>query len=246
MVMTDLHWQSSAVTHCGSVRKVNEDSILDSGDVGLWVVADGMGGHEAGDLASGMLVDSLGKVGPAEKLSAMVDRVEDIVQDVHRRIREHSANVFGGRTMGCTIISLVIRGNVGACLWAGDSRLYRFRGGLLSAVSQDHSHVSEMVQQGLISAEEADNHPSSNIITRAVGATPQLYLDTTIFTVEPGDLFLLCSDGLYGELSLKEMEKTLKSSSLEESADILLQGALDRGARDNVSIIVVQTAEPKG
>jgi len=236
-------WQSSSVTHVGAVRDVNEDAILDAESQGLWVVADGMGGHEAGHIASTMLVDALQQLNNDQKLSALVEQVEDLVHQVNQDIRTHSFKHFEGRTMGSTLVSLIIRDALGACVWAGDSRLYRLRDTKLAPISVDHSRVNELLRDGLIKPEDAAEHPASNVITRAVGATQQLFLDTTIFSVEAGDIFLLCSDGLYGEVSDEEMATIIASSPCADAANNLLQRALDEGARDNVSVIVVSPCD---
>ncbi|MBL4866280.1 MAG: serine/threonine-protein phosphatase [Pseudomonadales bacterium] len=233
-------WRSCAETHRGAVRKVNEDSVLDRPEVGLWTVADGMGGHEAGDVASQMLVRTLSGTTQHLKLSQFVNQAEDLIHSVHDNILERSESEYGGRTMGCTVVTLLVHENVGVCLWAGDSRLYRKRRGHLQMISSDHSQVNEMVGRGLISEEEAENHPASNVITRAVGATPDLHLDATVFDIKRGDTFLLCSDGLYGELGMSEIDAYLRGDEVDRVAGELIQAALKRGAKDNVSVIVVK------
>jgi len=233
-------WRSCAETDRGAVRKVNEDSVLDKAEVGLWTVADGMGGHEAGDVASQMLVEALNQTNLHSKLSDIVNQAEDLIHDVHDKILERSESEYGGRTMGSTIVTLLVHENVGVCLWAGDSRLYRKRRGHIQPISSDHSQVNEMVARGLISEKEAENHPASNVITRAVGATPDLHLDATVFDIQKGDTFLLCSDGLYGELTLSEIDSYLRGDEVDQIANELIQAALTRGAKDNVSVIVTK------
>lgn len=242
MECQEVGWATFAKTHPGKVRKVNEDSILALPEEGLWVVADGMGGHTAGDVASQMLVHKLEKMPKAlDDISELLDQIEGMIMQVHREILQRSKNEFGGKVMGCTVVLLLVRGPVGVCMWAGDSRLYRFRGGQLQQMSADHSQVNEMVEKGLLKPEEARHHPRSNVITRAVGAMPRLFLDLTIMEVQQGDLFLLCSDGLYGEVEDHEIEASLnKIESLEACTDELMAMVLSRGAKDNLSTVITQ------
>lgn len=231
-------WQAAALTDQGARRKHNEDAILSRPEAGLWCVADGMGGHEAGDVASQMLVSTLADLPAPSALVDYVDQVDDVMEAVNDRLRDHAATEFGGRTMGCTVVVMCALGDLGACLWAGDSRLYRWRRGELVQLSTDHSEVQKLVEQGVLSPEEADSHPNANVITRAVGGAPALHMDVALFSIEPGDRFLLCSDGLYNEVQPDEIALELASGDVEKSARTLMDQALERGARDNVSVIV--------
>ena len=233
-------WQYCALTDTGARRKHNEDSIMAAAHLGLWAVADGMGGHEAGDVASGMIASALEKLEEQGNFSLFVDSVEDALQDVNDRLREHSEREFNGRTMGSTVVSLLASKGYGACVWAGDSRLYRLRGGELEQLSRDHSQVQRLVDAGLLSQDEADSHPQSNVITKAVGGAAHLAVEVMLFDILPGDRFLLCSDGLYNEIDPPEIKAGLAEGDVDHAANTLLQGALSRGARDNVSVIVVE------
>lgn len=238
--MLQTHWRSSAVTHCGAVRNMNEDAYLSRNDDGLWVVADGMGGHEAGEVASEMITASLARLNVEQPLADVVDALEDTLLEVHQKIRAYSRTHCQGRTMGSTVVTLLLRDNVGVCLWAGDSRLYRFRDQRLQQISDDHSQVNEMLNRGMITAEEARNHPASNVITRAVGASETLYVDVTLMELRKGDVYLLCSDGLYGAVSETDMMRHLGTADVEAGAQALIEDALRAGARDNVTVIMVQ------
>jgi protein phosphatase len=238
--METMHWRCSHETHRGVVRPVNEDAILVRTEDQLWTVADGMGGHEAGDVASQMVVQMLARIEHPPRLRDFVDIVEDALTEVHDRIKEHSRTAFGGKVMGSTVVTMLAEDRAGVCLWAGDSRLYRLRDGALEQLSQDHSQVNEMVERGLITAEQARRHPQSNVITRAVGANPKLYLDIVLIEINPGDRYLLCSDGLYGMLSDADIAEHLASDAFETIASELLSSTLSRGAKDNVSVIVLE------
>lgn len=233
-----LHWTTAAETHRGMRRQINEDAILVRADVGLWAVADGMGGHEAGDVASRMVTDALGTLDRSRSLSRFVDDVDDALSEINARLRSHASEHFDGRTMGCTIVVLIVGGRVGVCLWAGDSRLYCLRNRELRQITRDHSPLEEAVERGLMTAKDAAQQPESSVITRAVGGQEELHLDIIVFEVEPDDTYLSCSDGLYRELDDGEIRDLLLHRDVEQSVEDLLGCALERGARDNVSIIV--------
>lgn len=235
-----IRWNSAEDTHVGMVREINEDSIISLPEIQLWAVADGMGGYEAGNVASNMIVKSLASVTGKSSLNDFVDTVEDSLIDVNHRILEYADIMLDGRTLGSTVVSLLIKGHVGVCLWAGDSRLYRYRNNELIQLSRDHSQVEELVQQGFLTPEEAETHPDSNVITRAIGAHADIYIDVNVFSVQLGDTFLLCSDGLYNMVSREQIAQTLASSSTEEAVTSLIQQSLDNGANDNVSVIVIK------
>jgi serine/threonine protein phosphatase PrpC len=233
-------WKSAYDTNVGKVREVNEDSVLALPESKFWAVADGMGGYEAGNVASQMVVSCLEDLPVFDTLNEVVTNIEDRLIDVNGRILEYSDIMLEGRTLGSTIVSLLIQGRVGVCMWAGDSRLYRLRNRQLLQLSRDHSQIEEQIQQGFLSPDEAENHPDANIITRAVGAQPELYLDINVFSTQLGDIFLLCSDGLYNMLSTLEITDTLLALPLQEAVDSMIQQALEKGADDNVSVILVK------
>lgn len=235
-----IQWLSSSATNVGTVRSINEDAILARPDVGMWVVADGMGGHEAGNVASKMVVDTLAEVNNSRHLDDFVTSIENQVLDTNHRLLEYAEIMLDGRVVGSTFICMLIRGQIGVCLWAGDSRLYLYRNNQLTRISRDHSHVAELLQQGAITAEEALAHPESNVITRAVGTSEELYVDIEVFTVQLGDVYLLCSDGLYNAVANEDIEKHLMNNSVDASVNALIENALHNNASDNVSAIVIK------
>ena len=137
---------------------------------------------------------------------------------------------------------MLVSEGYGACVWAGDSRLYRFRENALEQLSRDHSQVQRLVDAGVLSPDEADSHPNANVITKAVGGAAHLAVDVIMFDIQPGDRFLLCSDGLYNELDPAALADGFSNGTVEQIASTLLQGALAAGARDNVSVIVVEAS----
>ena len=239
--MSDIIWEAEALTDQGCRRSHNEDSILSRATDGIFVVADGMGGHAAGDVASQMVTDALASVTTEGSSPTVVDRFDDAMIDINRQIRKHSEDHFGGKTMGCTLISMLCDCGVGVCMWAGDSRLYRVRDGEMVQISRDHDPLEELVESGAITPEQADEHPDSSVITRAVGGSPDLYLDIIAFDVPPEDVYLLCSDGLYREVLRDEIHQILGNEEpAARTAKTLLNLSLERGARDNVSVIVAR------
>jgi len=234
-----LDWVSTARTDVGMVRDHNEDALLDRPEAGLWVVADGMGGHSAGDLASGMLVERLESIEPPEDLNHLLDTAESIVLEVNSELRK-IAKEREAHMIGSTIVSLLAFDDYALCLWAGDSRLYRLRGDNLIQVSQDHALVAELMERGVITPEQAVNHPQGNLVTRAVGASDTLYLDLEIVQLKPGDRFLLCSDGLDKEVTDAEIKQAMQDHPQAGFADPLVELALERGSRDNVSVIGIE------
>lgn len=245
--MYELIWETAALTDEGRRRSHNEDSILARPEDGIFVVADGMGGHAAGDVASRMVTDAIGAMDATGSFPRLVDRFDDTMIDINKQIRAHADEHFGGKTMGCTIISLLARHDVGVCMWAGDSRLYQVRDGEMKQISRDHDPLEELVESGALTPEEADEHPDSSVITRAVGGQPDLCLDLIAFDMLPEDVYLLCSDGLYREVLRDEIHQILGNEEpVENTARTLMNLALERGARDNVSVIVVRCQEKTG
>lgn len=228
---------SFAATDRGTVRDHNEDNLVDAPALQLWAVADGAGGHDAGEVASGMLADALADLplglGPEEALT----RIRRAVLDTHNALRAE-AERRGKHMIASTLVVLLLRAGHFAALWAGDSRIYLLRDGTLTQVTRDHSLVQAMVDQGLITAEQAESHPQANVITRAIGAIDDTgELDKVLGATVPGDSFLLCSDGLTKVLD----EATIARLLLEpDPATALVAATLERGARDNVTAVVVQ------
>lgn len=234
---------SAAATHVGMVRKHNEDACLDRGDIGLWVVADGMGGHEAGDVASGMIVEMLDAMPAPVDAGSFLAQVRTTLAETNERLLEEAQRRGPDAVIGSTVVVLLAHGSHFACLWAGDSRLYRFRGGTLEQVTRDHSQVQEMVDAGVLSEEEAERHPLANIITRAVGSQPDLELDKVTDRLAANDLFLLCSDGLSKMVPEGEIAAVLAVEPIAHIPGKLVDLALAYGGKDNVTVVVVQVEE---
>jgi serine/threonine protein phosphatase PrpC len=241
--MPGLSFESAERTHVGCVRKLNEDRVLSRPDVGLWAVADGMGGHQAGDLAAGMLVEALAAIELLGSGYAFLEEVQESVQRVNRTLVAHARLARPGTVIGSTLVVLLAYEGHFACLWAGDSRAYRLRGDRLEQLTRDHSMVQELIDSGALKRADAAGYGRSNVITRAVGVNDRLALDVVSGPIEANDVFLLCSDGLTGMMSDGEIADELRRSGID-AVGPLLATTLERRARDNVSLVAIRAADP--
>ena len=224
------------------MRPANEDSLLARGDLELWAVADGMGGHANGRFASNALAEALGEVRASGDFDQDTARVADAIHAANATV--HAAAAQAGKTMGSTVVALLIRGVRFAVFWAGDSRAYLHRNGALVRLTSDHTQVQEMVDQGYLSPEEAVSHPMSHVLSRAVGVEGELRLDAIADAAACDDVFLLCSDGLYGVVSDAEIASALATHTPADASQGLVELCLSRGAPDNVTVVVVKCQEP--
>ncbi|TIV95333.1 MAG: serine/threonine-protein phosphatase [Mesorhizobium sp.] len=233
--------ESFGVSHKGCVRDHNEDNYLVEPRTGLWVVADGMGGHEAGEVASASIVDHLATIGIASSAPDLRARFEDRLSRANAEIRNISRS--RGITIGSTFAALLAMDGRFAGLWAGDSRIYLVRGGAISQISRDHTEVQELLDRGMISAEEALTWPRRNVITHAVGVSDELEIDFQQGELMPGDVFVLSTDGLTAHVSDAEIEAAVKSGPLQVACEKLLETVLARGGTDNVTIVMVSVGD---
>ena len=230
-------------TDTGCLRTHNEDSLLTLPNAGLWVVADGMGGHDAGAFASQPIDEEVSSIGLPSAAAEQEARFMERLFRANSRILDHS-DALGGSTVGATVVALLIFENTFNCIWSGDSRIYLHRNGTLSQQTVDHTEVRELLAAGSISEEEARDWPRRNVITRAVGVSPEPQCDEARGHVYNGDLFLLCSDGLYEHMEDDEIAQMLAAHGDPQAAcDALIAETIDRGARDNVTVVVVRCDE---
>ena len=234
-------YKSASKSHVGMVRQVNEDACLELPENRLWVVADGMGGHAAGDYVSSLIVDSLRNVPVGRSLDEYSAALRNDLIRINASVREETAN-RGVTMMGSTVVVLAARGLRGVCLWAGDSRLYRLRDGELESLSRDHSYVQDLQDSGLLSEADARVHPRANIVTRAVGVEAQLDVASVELLIAPGDSYLLCSDGLTKTVEDHEIGEVLGHDAPDEIVRSLVHLGLNRGAPDNITTIVVKVS----
>lgn len=233
-----LRFVSAGATHTGRVRTLNEDSLLIDDEAGIWAVADGVGGHDAGDYASRLITSALGRIGPQHSAAALLAAARERVVGANADLLAFAANE-GVEVVASTIAVLLCFGGHFAALWAGDSRIYRMRDGVLTQLTRDHSAVQELVDKGVMSAAEAAGDRRANVITRAVGAEEALALDVSHDRLVPGDRFLLCSDGLTKVMADDEIAARLADPAIASVPDRLIDVVLERGAPDNVTAVVV-------
>ncbi|PSU34411.1 PP2C family protein-serine/threonine phosphatase [Photobacterium lutimaris] len=228
-------------SHPGKVRPYNEDACLECADEGVWVVADGMGGHKAGDVASKILIEIIQEyVRGATALTWGIDYLRQAIAKANSRIYDYSQQYLNGETIGTTVVLLLVQDGLYHCLWVGDSRMYLLRSNQLSQKTRDHSQVMDMVEQGLIDKAEAENHPMANVITRAVGVEPNVTVDQVSGELVWGDIFLLCTDGLNKELSDHLIAQCMQANSVTDSGLALMHSALVKGGSDNITCALVQ------
>ncbi|MGF6769918.1 protein phosphatase [Paraburkholderia sp. GAS199] len=240
---SQFRWTSSARSDAGRVREINEDACLDQPESGRWAVADGMGGHAVGDVASRLVIDALSRLASPAGMSATLAQTRASLQAANRQLRDEAMRRQVQR-IGCTVVVLLACDRFCGYLWAGDSRIYLLREGALRQLTRDHSQVEELKLLGVLTEEEARHHPAQHMITRAVGATDLLELDDDAIEVADGDIFLLCSDGLSNEVSDEEMLDVLTRAACERASEDLVELALARGGRDNITAVVVRAEDP--
>ncbi len=234
-------WRSAARTDTGKVRARNEDAFLALPEQGLWVVADGMGGHQNGALASRLIVEQLAEPSAGD-LPQRLDELRKRLHDLNRRLGQELTITAAhpDPVIGSTVVALLVDNDRGACVWAGDSRCYLWRGSRLYQLSRDHSLLQQLIDEQQLSPSEAARHPAAHALTRAIGASDELKLEILELEVLPGDAFLLCSDGLYQGLCADELGAALNLPSPQLALERLFQRALDGPARDNLSAVVIR------
>ncbi len=224
-------------THTGIKRDHNEDTYGVSNDNSLWMVADGMGGHDHGELASAMARDSV------LHFYAAGDSLKDCITKSNQIIIDSSYERGGDLPMGTTVVILSIVDDNFYAAWVGDSRIYKLSGDKLTAISTDHSYVQELVDQNLITEEQARTHPHRNVVTQALGVTDNAEIKVSLSNgnVSSGDKFLLCSDGLSEEVDDTQIEGIMsKNHHPQEIADQLIITALKGGGSDNITVLILE------
>jgi protein phosphatase len=227
-------WRSAGATHAGLERTSNQDSWLELPAAGLWVIADGMGGYHAGDVASRMVCEGLADFTAQATLEASIDDLRQRVSDVNQQLYAASIRPVDPVQSGSTVVMLLAAGDTCAALWAGDSRVYRLRKGELLQMTVDHSWAAQLSLRGI------KHQLTDHTILRAVGGEATLVTDVKRDRVQRGDRYLICSDGLYRELSAEQMAALLAEGDVQHCTQLLLEAALAAGGHDNVTLIVVE------
>ncbi|KPH85992.1 protein phosphatase [Komagataeibacter intermedius AF2] len=232
--------RSWAKTDPGARRRYNEDRLLNRPERGLWAVADGAGGHEAGDVAATRVIAALDDLPGLSPAVDTLGAIRHAVTQVDAGLRQEAARRGRDVVIATTLVCLVIRDGYFACLWAGDSRVYLYRDGQLRQITQDHSLVQELIDSGQIRPENAESHPYANVITRAIGGGAEaLALDKVIGRLHPGDCFVLCSDGITKALDSADIKAAMSVLPELDPAAMMIGEALARQASDNVTAVVV-------
>ena len=232
-------WASAGTSNVGNVREVNEDAYLDAPNRGMWVVADGMGGHDAGNVASAMIVEALDAL-PAP---ATIEHVQDRLQSVNARLHAMTNKAEAGSIIGSTVAVMLAQSGQCILCWAGDSRVYRLRDFILTQLTRDHSEVEFLVAERGLSREDAEQHPDASVILRAVGGQASLDLEVCADSLKSRDRYLLCTDGLTGELDASDIAEILSRGSCMDACRNLIQRVLSRSGNDNVTVVVVDFEE---
>jgi type VI secretion system protein ImpM len=225
-----LYFRSAAATDVGRTRGNNEDGFVERPEAGVWAVADGMGGHSHGEVASRMVCDALADFPLDGTFDQAIDAARTRVQQVNDHLVRAAAGADPAERSGSTVVVLLVRGPHSAVLWAGDSRVYRWRDGTLEQLTRDHS----------LAALEGTAAAESSVITRAVGVEPDLALDVHRDAIRPDDRFLLCSDGLTRVVPESEICGWMQSPDIRTAVDGLIQATLDAGAPDNVTVVITE------
>lgn len=228
-------------TDVGKVRANNQDAPIVSEKLRLYGVADGIGGHKGGEVASTSARDDLLREleGKTPSVAALSGAIEEVNRQIYHQ-QEHDDALTG---MGTTLSVLWMSDNFVYIGHVGDSRVYLLRDGEFKQMTLDHSLVEQLVREGVLTEEEAQNHPMRNIITRAIGTDESVEVDVVVEERRKGDLWLACSDGLHGLVDDRQMRDALRQYAPEKAADVLLKAALDAGGRDNVTLVIVHDGE---
>jgi PPM family protein phosphatase len=248
-----------AVTDVGRKRKGNEDSLFVNPEQKLYVVADGMGGHAAGEVASRVAVESINEFvcltsgdeditwpfGLDQSISFDGNRLKSAIQYANRKVLEATRERKEYTGMATTVVAVLVDGEHANLAHVGDSRIYLVRGGAIRQLTTDHSWVNEQIESGAISADQARSHPLRNVVTRALGGKPELAVDLQMHKTEPQDLLLLCSDGLTTMLADPEIVRVIADcgADIDKAARTLVEQANQKGGEDNITVVLVKFEE---
>ena len=234
----------AGITHTGNVRSRNEDSILLHTAENTWAIADGMGGHHAGDFASQTITHNLNQFKRDPVLAQNIRLLEENILQSHSIIQEKSGKLGPRVMIGSTVVCVHVWQGYLFVLWAGDSRLYRYREGQLARLTEDHSYVEELVRMGKLNDRDADAHPAANVLVKAVGIERDLRVDFDLFEIQDKDFYLICSDGLYKELGEDKIVPIIESNHHDMNClnQALLDASLVAGGSDNISIITLKAS----
>ena len=236
-----LRVESGSVSHPGRVRTENEDRCLVAPEIGVFAVADGMGGHADGALASATVVGALASIGAAVSAPDLMARFEDRILRANAILR--AAGQARGDVVGSTAAVLLIFGRDYACLWSGDSRIYRIRAGEIAQLTRDHTEGRDLFERGILTEAEMAAWPRRHVLTRAVGVHDRPEMDLEQGEVLGGDTFVICSDGLTGHVADRDILLAASNATPQRACETLLDLSLERGASDNVTVVVIRCSD---
>jgi serine/threonine protein phosphatase PrpC len=239
MGMPQALFETGAATHVGKVRLRNEDSYLTRPEAGIWAVADGMGGHADGDMASQTVIEALNSIAAPNSARELLSLCESRILEANSRLQEISRQ-RGGITIGTTVTVLLAFEGYFASVWCGDSRIYMVRDGTITQVSRDHTELQDLLTSGVITAEQAATWSGSNAITRAIGVIDLPELELSSGPLNAGDVFVICTDGLTQHVKDDEILRCVDARKSQEACNRLIALTLERGAVDNVTVVVVR------
>lgn len=229
---------SSSMTHTGSIRKLNEDAMIAIPEAGLWAVADGMGGHEAGDYASRCLISHLYEIASHFQGQTLAKKIPEAIQKANQELFELSHSQNNKSIIGTTIVVLVLENDRYHCFWSGDSRCYLLRGNQLQPITRDHTEAEELLAKGY-TIEQFPDPSTAAMLTYAVGVDETAHIDYTTDYIYESDRFLLCTDGITKIYSDSDIAKKIAENNIDQINQQFLAGALDAGAPDNLTSIIV-------
>ncbi|GJD49898.1 Protein phosphatase PrpC [Methylobacterium crusticola] len=236
-MIAEINLRASGLTDKGLVRSQNEDALLLIPDHGVFIVADGMGGHNDGRFASQAIVESFSRLSNSGTATDLLEQIEDRLAIANDKIFRRGQS--SGKTVGSTVAILLVFSCYYACLWSGDSRIYLIRNNQIKQITKDHTEVQELIDAGMLSEGNAVSWPRRNVITRAIGVNEFAQIDIEQGQIEPRDLYILCSDGLHNLVSEEEMLAMADEPLPDLMCCKLVNLALERGAADNVTVVVV-------
>ncbi len=235
-----LKFRSTGRTHVGKVRTCNEDAFIEHPAIGLWAVSDGMGGLRAGDVASGLIASSLRSLHASSDANSIEPSVRTVLEQANKELYLRGSAKSEFSSMGATVTAFIVDGKSFTCIWVGDSRLYRIKGGKIAQLTRDHRYIQELLDSGVLNEVEARQHPRRNVITRAIGVENDLELESTAGTIEKGDLFILATDGVTSVCDDDELAKIMASvEDIDVAADVIVDRCLEGGAPDNLTLILI-------
>ena len=237
--------EACGATDVGMKRRLNEDVFVLDHDSGMYLVADGMGGHHAGDFASQTITNNLSLFRQNTSLNDNILLLEENILNSNSIIRNKSYKLGRNATIGSTVVCVYIWQKYLFTLWAGDSRLYRYRDSRLERLTEDHSYVEELVRMGKLDPREAEHHPAANVVLKAVGIDDQLCMDLEYFEIRHGDIYIICTDGLYKDLDEERLIPIIEAhlDDMTDLSESLLASSLDAGGTDNTSIIAMKVCQ---